>query len=52
MARVILSIVFLLILAVVIVLNIGNVTSFNVFGWKANIDIGIIADEVIFPDNA
>jgi uncharacterized integral membrane protein len=34
MARVILSIVFLLILAVVIVLNIGNVTAFNVFGWK------------------
>jgi uncharacterized integral membrane protein len=34
MARVIVSIVFLLILVAVIVLNIENVTSFNLFGWR------------------
>ena len=34
MARVILSIVFLIIFTVIIVMNLGNATAFNLFGFK------------------
>ena len=44
MARIVFSIVFLVALAILIIMNIGNAASVNVFGWKvADLSVTVVA---------